>query len=116
MSLKLIMLDKLLTLASIIENNNNNSYLAYNRKSALFAWLVLTLAIILGGRWAYLELGWGGYWAWDPVENASLMPWLVATAYLHSIIVEQKKGYWLIGTPCSCFTIIANRVTASKTV
>ena len=49
-------------------------------------------AIILGGRWAYLELGWGGYWAWDRIENASLMPWLVSTAYLHSILVEQNKG------------------------
>tara|TARA_Y100001970_G_scaffold61877_1_gene79027 strand:- start:1652 stop:3766 length:2115 start_codon:yes stop_codon:yes gene_type:complete len=81
-----------ITLASLIENSHESEYLKSNRKSTLFSWIILTIAIVLGGRWAYLELGWGGYWAWDPVENASLMPWLVSTAYLHSILVEQKKG------------------------
>ena len=81
-----------MTLAALIENQDKIDYVSTNRKHVLFAWLVLTVAIILGGRWAYLELGWGGYWAWDPVENASLMPWLVSTAYLHSILVEQQRG------------------------
>ena len=81
-----------ITLSSLIENKQDSEYLKSNRKTTLFSWLILTVAIILGGRWAYLELGWGGYWAWDPVENASLMPWLVSTAYLHSILVEQNKG------------------------
>ncbi len=81
-----------ITLSSLIENKQDSEYLKSNRKTALFSWLILTVAIILGGRWAYLELGWGGYWAWDPVENASLMPWLISTAYLHSILVEQNKG------------------------
>ena len=81
-----------ITLSSLIEKSHNPEYLKLNRKTTLFSWLILTVAIILGGRWAYLELGWGGYWAWDPVENASLMPWLISTAYLHSILVEQKKG------------------------
>lgn len=62
------------------------------RKWTLFAWLFLTLGILQGSYWAYIELGWGGYWAWDPVENASLMPWLAATAFLHSVMVQEKKG------------------------
>tara|TARA_B100001142_G_scaffold276979_1_gene286297 strand:+ start:2659 stop:4620 length:1962 start_codon:yes stop_codon:yes gene_type:complete len=61
------------------------------RRWTLVAWLFLSVGIILGGWWAYQELGWGGYWAWDPVENASFMPWLTATAFLHSIIVQEKK-------------------------
>ncbi len=81
-----------MTLAALIEGKDKKDYVSINRSHVLFAWLVLTVAIILGGRWAYLELGWGGYWAWDPVENASLMPWLVSTAYLHSILVEQRRG------------------------
>ena len=62
------------------------------RRWTLFAWLFQTAGIILGGWWAYQELGWGGYWAWDPVENASFMPWLTATAFLHSIYIQEKKG------------------------
>ena len=58
----------------------------------LVAWVFLTLGIALGSFWAYYELGWGGYWFWDPVENASLMPWLSATALLHCIIVLEKKN------------------------
>lgn len=61
------------------------------RRWTLVAWLFLSIGIILGGWWAYQELGWGGYWAWDPVENASFMPWLTATAFLHSIIIQEKK-------------------------
>lgn len=61
------------------------------RRWTLVSWLFLSIGIILGGWWAYQELGWGGYWAWDPVENASFMPWLTATAFLHSIIVQEKK-------------------------
>jgi cytochrome c-type biogenesis protein CcmF len=62
------------------------------RKWTLFAWLFLTCGILQGSYWAYIELGWGGYWAWDPVENASLMPWLAATAFLHSVMIQEKKG------------------------
>ena len=61
------------------------------RRWTLVSWLFLSVGIILGGWWAYQELGWGGYWAWDPVENASFMAWLTATAFLHSIIVQEKK-------------------------
>lgn len=62
------------------------------RQWVLFTWIVLTVGIVLGGVWAYETLGWGGYWAWDPVENASLMPWLSATAFLHSIMLQGRRG------------------------
>ena len=62
------------------------------RRWTLIPWLFLTVGILLGGQWAYVELGWGGYWAWDPVENASLLPWLTATAFLHSVMIQEKKG------------------------
>jgi len=70
------------------------------RRWTLVAWLFLGVGILLGGQWAYVELGWGGYWAWDPVENASFMPWLTATAFLHSVMIQEKKvcsrsGIWL---------------------
>ncbi len=62
------------------------------RRWTITAWFFLGIGILLGGRWAYEVLGWGGYWAWDPVENASLMPWLVGTAYLHSVMIQEKRG------------------------
>ena len=52
----------------------------------------LTIGILLGSQWAYIELGWGGYWAWDPVENASFLPWLTATAFIHSIMIQERRG------------------------
>src|SRR5712664_1371437 len=62
------------------------------RRWTLVAWLFLGVGILLGGQWAYVELGWGGYWAWDPVENASLLPWLTMTAFLHSVMIQEKRG------------------------
>src|SRR3954468_23377120 len=62
------------------------------RRFALAAWFLLGIGILLGARWSYSELGWGGYWAWDPVENASLMPWLTGTAFLHSVMIQEKRG------------------------
>ena len=62
------------------------------RRFALGAWLALGTGILLGARWSYVELGWGGYWAWDPVENASLLPWLTGTAFIHSIMVQERRG------------------------
>ncbi len=62
------------------------------RPFALAAWVFLGAGIVLGSRWAYMELGWGGYWGWDPVENASLMPWLTATAFLHSLMIQERRG------------------------
>ncbi len=66
-------------------------WLRTTRRWTLFPWIFLSIGILLGGRWAYEVLGWGGYWAWDPVENASFMPWLPATAYLHSVIIQEKR-------------------------
>jgi len=62
------------------------------RRWTLFSWFFLGIGILMGSYWAYIELGWGGYWAWDPVENASLMPWLTGTAFLHSVMIQEKKG------------------------
>jgi cytochrome c-type biogenesis protein CcmF len=62
------------------------------RPFTLAAWFMLGIGIVLGARWSYMELGWGGYWAWDPVENASLMPWLTGTAFLHSVMIQEKRG------------------------
>ncbi|MCL6595693.1 MAG: cytochrome c biogenesis protein CcsA [Firmicutes bacterium] len=63
-----------------------------SRRWLLVAWTFLTAALVLGGYWAYTELGWGGYWAWDPVENAAFMPWIVATALIHSGMVQERRG------------------------
>ena len=62
------------------------------RKWTLLSWLFLSIGITLGMWWAYVELGWGGYWAWDPVENASFLPWLTMTAFLHSVMIQEKRG------------------------
>ena len=64
----------------------------YMKPIVLSAWTFLTIGIALGAIWAYYELGWGGWWFWDPVENASFMPWLLGTALIHSIVVTQKKA------------------------
>ncbi len=78
--------------ASMITGDFSNNWVNITRKWLLTAWMFLSIAIVLGGWWSYAVLGWGGYWAWDPVENASFMPWLTATPLLHSIMVQQKRG------------------------
>ncbi len=78
--------------AALLSRQLGSQWITSTRRWTLFAWFFLATGIILGGRWAYVELGWGGYWAWDPVENASLMPWLTATAYLHSVMIQERKG------------------------
>ncbi|GBC85381.1 Cytochrome c-type biogenesis protein CcmF [bacterium HR11] len=78
--------------AALVTGRMNLEWLVAVRRWALVPWFFLTAGILIGSRWAYQELGWGGYWAWDPVENASLMPWLLSTAYLHSIMVQEKKN------------------------
>lgn len=79
-------------IAALVTGNLGDAWVKTVRKWTLWAWLLLGIGIVFGGRWAYVELGWGGYWAWDPVENASLMPWLIGTAYLHSVMIQEKKG------------------------
>ena len=78
--------------AALMTNESGSLWIRSIRRWSLVAWLALSSGIILGGWWAYQELGWGGYWAWDPVENASFMPWLTGTAFLHSIIIQEKKN------------------------
>lgn len=74
------------------EGTGEVHWAAASRPFILAAWLFLSAGIILGGWWSYMEFGWGGYWAWDPVENASLVPWLVATAYLHTAVIENSRS------------------------
>ncbi|MBF0161736.1 MAG: heme lyase CcmF/NrfE family subunit [Magnetococcales bacterium] len=79
-------------MAALIVGQTSEEWILATRRWTLFAWLSLTVGIVFGGYWAYYELGWGGYWAWDPVENASFMPWLTATAFLHSVMVQERRG------------------------
>ena len=78
--------------SALITGNLSADWLKFIRKWALFSWFFLGVGILLGSAWAYEELGWGGYWAWDPVENASLMPWLLASAFIHSMIIQERRG------------------------
>ena len=78
--------------ASLLSGDLDDSWVKRVRVWNLIPWMFLTIGIILGSQWAYLELGWGGFWAWDPVENASLIPWLTATAFLHSIMIQEQRG------------------------
>ncbi|MCH7611825.1 MAG: heme lyase CcmF/NrfE family subunit [Candidatus Marinimicrobia bacterium] len=80
------------SIAAMAKKEMNALWMKTVRVWLLFVWLMLSIGIILGGWWAYQELGWGGYWAWDPVENASFMPWLTGTALMHSIIIQEKKN------------------------
>jgi len=79
-------------IGALIVRRVDAEWIRSTRRFALAAWLFLGIGILLGARWSYVELGWGGYWAWDPVENASLMPWLTATAFIHSIMIQEKRG------------------------
>ncbi len=79
-------------MGALLSGRLNDDWIKLCRKWILFSWTFLTIGLLLGARWAYLELGWGGYWAWDPVENAAFMPWLTCTAFLHSIMIQEKRG------------------------
>ncbi len=78
--------------ALITGKAHEDEWIRTTRRWTLVAWIFLTIGLILGGRWAYDVLGWGGFWGWDPVENAMLMPWLVGTAFLHSVMMTEKRG------------------------
>src|SRR5579875_3330369 len=77
--------------AALITRRLDDNWIRSTRRWAIFSWFFLTLGNLFGARWAYEVLGWGGYWAWDPVENAAFMPWLVMTAYLHSVMIQERK-------------------------
>lgn len=78
-------------MAALFSGRLGEEWIKATQRWTLFAWMCLTTGILMGGYWAYYELGWGGYWGWDPVENASFMPWLVGTAFLHSVMVQEKR-------------------------
>ncbi len=79
-------------IAALITGRLGDEWIRTTRRWTLFAWFFLTLGNLFGALWAYLVLGWGGYWAWDPVENAAFMPWLTTTAFLHSVMIQEKKN------------------------
>ena len=96
------------SIGAIIQNYVNSNWAIYIKKWIIVSWVFLTIGIVLGSIWAYYELGWGGFWFWDPVENISLMPWLCLTALLHSIIVLEKRsllGTWSLVLSISCFAL-----------
>ena len=79
-------------IAALVTRKLDTGWIASIRRWTIVSWLFLGVGILLGAKWAYETLGWGGYWAWDPVENAAFMPWLVATAFLHSVMVQERRG------------------------
>src|SRR5688572_24537409 len=79
-------------LAALITGRTDDLWIRLTRRWTLWAWLFLSFGLVLGGRWAYDVLGWGGYWGWDPVEIAAFMPWLTGTAFLHSVMIQEKRG------------------------
>lgn len=79
-------------MAALLSGKLDAGWIRATRRWTLLAWLFLSLGVTLGGQWAYVELGWGGYWGWDPVENSSFLPWLTGTAFLHSVIVTERRG------------------------
>ncbi len=96
-----------LAVAALVEGRVDAAWARWVRPWALAAWSLLTIGITLGSFWAYYELGWGGWWFWDPVENASFMPWLIGTALIHSAIVTEKRGAltgWTVFLALSAFT------------
>ncbi|MFH1906056.1 MAG: cytochrome c biogenesis protein CcsA, partial [Chloroflexota bacterium] len=78
--------------ALITGKSRGDEWIRTTRRWTLVAWIFLSIGLILGGRWAYDVLGWGGFWGWDPIENAMLMPWLTGTAFLHSVMMTEKRG------------------------
>jgi len=105
-------------IAALVTGRLGEGWLLATRRWTLFAWGFLTVGIVLGGWWSYEVLGWSGVWAWDPVENASLLPWITATAYIHSVLVQERRGMlrvWNLSLLVSTFslTILGTFLTRS---
>ena len=105
-------------MGGLIRGKLDNEWVLTTRRWTLMAWYFLASGLILGGQWAYEELGWGGFWAWDPVENAALMPWLTGTAFLHSVMIQEKRNMlkiWNVVLIITTFglTIIGTFITRS---
>lgn len=95
-------------IAALLEGRLDSAWAKWSRPWTMAAWIFLTIGISLGSWWAYSELGWGGWWFWDPVENASFMPWLIATALIHSLLVSEKRGVfksWTVFLAISAFSL-----------
>jgi cytochrome c-type biogenesis protein CcmF len=108
-------------IAALITGRVGEGWLLETRRWALFSWGFLTIGILLGGWWSYEVLGWSGVWAWDPVENASLLPWLTGTAYIHSVLVQQRRGMlrvWNLSLLIATFalTILGTFLTRSGVI
>ncbi len=108
-------------IGALVTGRVGEGWLLVTRRWTLFAWGFLTLGIVLGAWWSYEVLGWGGYWAWDAVENASLLPWLTGTAYLHSVMVQERRGMlrvWNLSLLCATFalTILGTFLTRSGVI
>jgi cytochrome c-type biogenesis protein CcmF len=108
-------------IAALVSGRLGEEWIVAVRKWMLFAWLFLSIGNALGMLWAYVELGWGGYWAWDPVENASFLPWLSATAYVHSTMIQERRGMlkvWNLFLICLTFflTIFGTFLTRSGVI
>jgi cytochrome c-type biogenesis protein CcmF len=108
-------------ISALAQRITGPAWLDRSKRWTTVAWVFLTLGIVLGGWWAYEVLSWGGYWAWDPVENASLMPWLVATAFIHSALVQRRRGMlqsWNFVLVIAAFalTILGTFLTRSGTI
>ena len=106
----------IMALAASISKDISFEWVQSIRRWSLFVWTFLSAGIILGGYWAYNELGWGGYWAWDPVENSSLMPWLTLTAFIHSSMIQEKRGMlkkwnFLLATSTYILVILGTFIT-----
>lgn len=107
--------------AALVTGRVGEGWLVETRRWTLFAWGFLTAGIVLGAWWSYEVLGWGGYWGWDPVEIASLLPWLTGTAYIHSVMVQERRGMlrvWNLSLLCATFslTILGTFLTRSGVV
>lgn len=105
-------------MAALITKNFSNTWVEASRTWILIPWFFLSIGNMLGGMWAYEELGWGGYWAWDPVENASFLPWLTTTALIHSLMIQERRGMlkrWNLGLMIGSFvlTIFGTYITRS---
>jgi cytochrome c-type biogenesis protein CcmF len=108
-------------IASLITGRLDEDWQGETRRWTLFAWAFLSMGILLGAWWSYQVLGWGGFWGWDPVENAALLPWLVGTAYLHSVMVQQRRGLlriWNLSLVVAAFslTILGTFLTRSGVI
>ena len=79
-------------IAALVTRRVDADWVVASRKWALVPWIWLTMGNLLGANWAYVELGWGGYWGWDPVENSAIMPWFLGTAFIHSVMIQEKRG------------------------